>query len=228
MKKKSRFTLIELLVVIAIIAVLASMLLPALRNARETAKKIVCKNNMKQVYLASMQYVSEYNGYMPKIGYSYFYPNLAEYLNRPRFTDSRTGVFICPSCNDVPTVTKYEGCYSPTVLETSINSSEHQGGWAYRDGLLPRKINLILDGTVLMTEKKVQETSWGGGYATAFQYSKSIQASNVSDPNYNLAGSEYWHGDTANFLIKDGSVTTFKYGKLFYTEYWGKAWLPRD
>lgn len=60
----SRFTLVELLVVIAIIAILASMLLPALTQARERAKSTQCVNNQKQLTFAQVQYANSFNDYM--------------------------------------------------------------------------------------------------------------------------------------------------------------------
>ncbi len=54
--KRKGFTLIELLVVIAIIAVLISLLLPAVQAAREAARRSQCRNNLKQIGLATANY----------------------------------------------------------------------------------------------------------------------------------------------------------------------------
>jgi len=59
------FTLIELLVVVAIIALLISILLPSLQNARKQAHAVVCASNTRQIMLGFLTYQSDSRGYMP-------------------------------------------------------------------------------------------------------------------------------------------------------------------
>ena len=137
-KVREGFTLIELLVVIAIIAILAAILFPVFAQARERARAISCMSNCKQMGLATMMYVQDYDEtfmWQPWPGSTPSTPWMDPYLNIPQptlgFYDilqpyiKNQGLFSCPSNTDP----YYSGDYP---LNYKVNYGDNELLFTYK------------------------------------------------------------------------------------------------
>lgn len=102
--KKQAFTLIELLVVIAVIGVLLAIALPSLQRAKEQARQVFCKNNLRQMATAAHAYSFNHDGYFPITQYS-------------RTVEPQTAMAVVAEEDDPqPETTVYNYCWDFTTV----------------------------------------------------------------------------------------------------------------
>jgi prepilin-type N-terminal cleavage/methylation domain-containing protein/prepilin-type processing-associated H-X9-DG protein len=230
MKKRNLFTLIELLVVIAIIAILASMLMPALGKARESAKNISCVSKLAQLGKAVIMYTEDYDGFfcgmlMPKDGINWQWYNLT-YPYAPK-----KDLYACPSYTGKPAVEI--GLTSIVYFSGQYGGGVYPGSYGYN--MLLGKTSWLdrTDALKYLVVSKISRLNKQaptplisdilGSASTSDEYgSYAIYAHVLTNDNHSYSFGPR-HNGGGNMVYADGRAASISYNGLLY-----KANLAKD
>jgi prepilin-type N-terminal cleavage/methylation domain-containing protein/prepilin-type processing-associated H-X9-DG protein len=235
LNKRKGFTLIELLVVIAIIAILAAILFPVFASAREKARQTTCASNLKQMGLATMQYVQDFDENYPTgyfntgSTYVYWYNIIMPYVASD--SASNTLIAFCPSAPHTTTIAyamnpRVAGMNPPEVTDSTSGFFNYTTAAIMSQLTHPSETILYGDSDQIPTYANAANTllrvnpgsvNGGSWNAYAAPTTASAWASIDNDTNYDATSPgqiRYRHTGFANVAYCDGHVKAVVRGYL--------------
>lgn len=214
-RKRRRFTLVELLITIAIIAILASLLLPALHKVRARGRQVNCVSNQKQYGVAYLQYSVDYNDFVCSVMDNASKPETYWFYKLEPYTRSRK--LHCPS---VRNWSFYEGKLGIALYDSLLP--------AYGDNYVPIKTSMIRQASQLLL---FGDNDRGKEISTAYPgYTFSVWGK-VDGALSSLTLSSRNHDGLINCTLFDGHVASYRKSSLYVTS-WGtdspqrRFWFP--
>ncbi len=208
------FTLIELLVVIAIIAILAAILFPVFAQAKESAKKVSCLSNLKQISLAYVMYSGDYDDSIPPYMYQngtiyYYWSHSLDLSTGSPYTINTSGGIIQPYMKNKA----IQDCLSAKDLyaRTALKSYDTAYGLNYEIAYQ------VANNTVTMSDMELPAETFilsdAAGYAEQFTTPK-LHRNNIIDNYIGAYSPTLFHarhaGEAANVGWFDGHAKSAK------------------
>jgi len=189
-RRQRGFTLIELLVVIAIMAILIALLLPAVQQAREAARRLSCKNNLKQIGLAIHNYHAVYRAL----------PMATHWFSDPNWKLYSAFTAILPYVEQSSLFNKY----NPNVKSSDALNAE----------AVKQRVSVYLCPSMTFP-RPVPNTACGETRAPS-SYAVCVGSTSAWGPNHNGAIVRHSDGPTRFRDITDGTSNTLMVGELDY------------